>query len=386
MYDIHDIQIKKDKIEVKFLDNSIERLKVGIIDSGIDLNNPFFEGHSIESYSYENDNFVKCYSDNTNGNSHGTEVASFILNECSYIDLLSIKILNDSNKSSQYKLIKAIKFCIEKKVNIINLSLGVVADIEKCTELKKICIEAYNRGIFIFSAENNHGLISYPCNFSTVVKITSFNSPCSSELLILDKNDKSLNFSHSFRSLSHLNINELADGNSFLCPCVVGVFCRFLYYSNISLSTSYDVESIINDFFNFYEILFTTYNDKIFNIIDDTLKKENATFFRYSTDNIQVLKSFIHIYNIKCYYDTKKTENPPPTFPLFTKLKEIIDNNVFIVGKLPFTKHNKNELINLFLTLSNKNINFILRNSILNTFDRFLLCKYFSVNVNCMFI
>lgn len=41
MYDIHDIQIKKDKIEVKFLDNSIERLKVGIIDSGIDLNNPF---------------------------------------------------------------------------------------------------------------------------------------------------------------------------------------------------------------------------------------------------------------------------------------------------------------------------------------------------------
>ena len=81
-----------------------------------------------------------------------------------------------------------------KKVNIINLSLGVVADIEKCTELKRICIEAYNRGIFIFSAENNHGLTSYPCNFSTVVKITSFNSPCSSELLILDKNDKSLNF------------------------------------------------------------------------------------------------------------------------------------------------------------------------------------------------
>ena len=54
MYDIHDIQIKKDKIEVKFLDNSTEKLKVGIIDSGIDLNNPFFEGHSIESYSYAN--------------------------------------------------------------------------------------------------------------------------------------------------------------------------------------------------------------------------------------------------------------------------------------------------------------------------------------------
>ena len=103
--------------------------------------------------------------------------------------------------------------------------------------------------------------------------------------------DKSLNFSHSFRSLSHLNINELADGNSFLCPCVVGVFCRFLYYSNISLSTPYDIESIINDFLNFYQILFTTYNDKIFNIIVTLMSYQHQQKQHRRNDNSFVIRT-----------------------------------------------------------------------------------------------
>ena len=93
------------------------------------------------------------------------------------------------------------------------------------------------------------------------------------------------------------------------------------------------------------------------------------------------------LYNINCFYDNTKTPvKKINNLPLYSSLKEITSNKVFIVGKTPFTYENKSYLLNLFSKLGKNNINFIIRNSILNTFDRFLISQCFGVNVNCMFI
>lgn len=386
--ELNNISINNNEVKIRFLDNKLHnKLKVAIIDSGIDLNHQFFKKHSIKSYTYENENFIECFDDKTMGNNHGTHVASLILKECSYIDLISIKILGENNKSSLKKLIKSIEFCIYQNVNIINLSLGIVTDIKKCSKLEKICEYAYKKGIFMFAAENNHGLYSYPCNFNTVIKITSFNDPCNEKIVNIYEKEKCLDFSHSFRSTYHLESTELIDGNSFVSPYVVGIFCRYLYYCNFSCQTNYNITEIINNFPLFFKNLCTTYNKRIFNIIDDSIKSSPATFYKYTEENEIVLKSFYHLYNINCFYDNTKTPvKKINNLPLYSSLKEITSNKVFIVGKTPFTYENKSYLLNLFIKLGKNNINFIIRNSILNTFDRFLISQCFGVNVNCMFI
>ena len=144
--ELNNISINNNEVKIKFLDNKLDnKLKVAIIDSGIDLNNPYFNKYSVKSYTYENEDFIECFEDNTMGNPHGTQVASLILKECNHIDLISVKILNENNKSSLKKLIKAIEFCIEQKVNIINFSLGIVTDRKKCSELEKICEKTKNK-------------------------------------------------------------------------------------------------------------------------------------------------------------------------------------------------------------------------------------------------
>ena len=74
--DLNNIYIKDiDNVNVEYLENK-KKLKVAVIDSGINLEHEFFTNYNIESYTYVNNSFIRCYEDNTDKNAHGTIVTS----------------------------------------------------------------------------------------------------------------------------------------------------------------------------------------------------------------------------------------------------------------------------------------------------------------------
>lgn len=103
--------------------------------------------------------------------SHGTTCAAIIKKYAPEARLSSVKILNDrSKKAEPGQLVKALEWCAENDVKIINLSLGSIAykDFDRIREcVNRVC----NKGVIIIAACNNRDIISYPACLSNVVGV-----------------------------------------------------------------------------------------------------------------------------------------------------------------------------------------------------------------------
>ncbi|WP_432664974.1 S8 family serine peptidase [Wukongibacter baidiensis] len=102
--------------------------------------------------------------------SHGTVCAAIVEKYCKKVILSSIKIINNNGRSNKYKLIKALEWCIEKNIPIINLSIGTVSYNDK-RELKSIVDLAHSKGIIIIAANKNEDIITYPASFHNVIGV-----------------------------------------------------------------------------------------------------------------------------------------------------------------------------------------------------------------------
>ena len=130
-------------IENKEKENSIV---VGIIDSGIDLNNPLFDNNIIDLGI----NLSTTGEENSiqDDNGHGTAVASIIAKN-SNAKMLPIKVANADGKGTVLNLYLGIEKAIENNVDVINLSLTTTAQstlletsIQKCKELGILVVAA----------------------------------------------------------------------------------------------------------------------------------------------------------------------------------------------------------------------------------------------------
>jgi len=101
-------------------------VSVAIIDDGINENlysNIYLE-NNIEINSELKISQRKYY--DPASISHGTTCAAIIQRYSSCKVLNSVKILNEKTKGTKSQLIKAIEWCIDKNINLINLSLGSI--------------------------------------------------------------------------------------------------------------------------------------------------------------------------------------------------------------------------------------------------------------------
>ncbi|MFA8341801.1 MAG: S8 family serine peptidase [Rhodothermaceae bacterium] len=162
-------------------------IKIGVIDSGIDLN--FIEEHkiqivqagnfqvnfaekTIESEIYDSSElrYPDCKIADQNG--HGTEVTSIIfdqLNEKFDISFFIAKILDENKESNIASFYSALQWMTEvAKPEYLNLSLGT-SDKKYSDLIYSLTEKANNNGIKIFCAAS--GVKSYPAEFSTVTTV-----------------------------------------------------------------------------------------------------------------------------------------------------------------------------------------------------------------------
>ncbi|MDC0041736.1 S8 family serine peptidase [Candidatus Nitrosopelagicus sp.] len=135
-------------------------IKIGVIDTGINLSHPDFfnqDGTSrfLKGYDFvDNDTFPQ----DTNG--HGTQVTGIIAADgqlkgiAPMAEIFSYRVSSDGESVPSNLIIKAINQAVEDKVDIINISLGVNMTHNKIDEAVN---NAINQGIVVVAAAGNSG-------------------------------------------------------------------------------------------------------------------------------------------------------------------------------------------------------------------------------------
>ena len=190
--DERDNEVEDEKIastnenkDTKSLDklNELEEKKdivVAVLDTGLNDGEDIFTDRIIEGK-----NFVDDSDDVVDKNGHGTTMSRIVLTNVNNTDseltevdkgktyVLPIKVLNDKGIGTTLSAYKGIKYAIEKKVDIINLSLSGIGHSKL---LESAINEAYNNNIpvVVSSGNDNKEITDYtPANIDSAITIGS---------------------------------------------------------------------------------------------------------------------------------------------------------------------------------------------------------------------
>lgn len=212
-----------------------ENVRIGILDTGLPRHKDL-EGKVVAWKNFTNSPVV----DDLDG--HSTHVAGIIAAESKdgnglvgiapHSELVIGKILNDNGSGADEWLAAGIEWCLEQKCDIINLSLGAPASLEKKFPLSKAAIKkAHAQNVFLFAASGNDGgsSVSVPARWNEVFCVSA-----------IDYNNKRADFSNIGPEVDFANIgtdvvstyinNAYASisGTSQATPGIVGVAALIL--------------------------------------------------------------------------------------------------------------------------------------------------------------
>lgn len=156
-----------------------EGIKIGIIDSGIDLAHPDLVGR-VKKYrnftSYDKNDVI-------DENGHGTHVAGImaankngkgIVGVAPMASLYIAKAFNKNGMADDYAVAESLKWLIQNRVNVINMSFSSNSVPSYYKEIK----QAYDMGIIIICAAGNNGKIKgrnlgYPAKYPETISVAS---------------------------------------------------------------------------------------------------------------------------------------------------------------------------------------------------------------------
>lgn len=171
------VQMIKAEDVKKNTKNQNEKIKIAILDSGVDCGNDISLAYSISLVPGEEE-MTQIFMD---GSGHGSSVASLIAAEDNgegitginpNAEIYSIRVLDDANQAPLSRVIEGIYMAIEQKVNIINMSFGLDTYSEA---LEEAIQDATDAGILVVAAAGNTGDdgVQYPAAYDEVLAVGS---------------------------------------------------------------------------------------------------------------------------------------------------------------------------------------------------------------------
>jgi len=161
-------KIQRTKKKIIRLQETKDDAVVAVIDSGVDVEHKLLKGKTVEGWDFIAD---KENMDDEFG--HGTHVAGIIVNNSS-AKIMPVKF-TDGKEGKMSNLLKGIKFAVDNKADIINLSLGLE---EKTKALQEAINYAEKKGVIVVAAagNNNSNKQFYPAAYSTVYAVAALNN------------------------------------------------------------------------------------------------------------------------------------------------------------------------------------------------------------------
>ena len=138
-------------------------VRVAIIDSGIDPTHEKIGAvHEVLLDSVSPPTAVSA--------GHGTACAGIIRQIAPAATLYDVRLFDESLTADGPALLAAIRWAIEQRMDVVNLSLGTT-DVTFRDRLAKICRQAREAGVILVAAEHNDGRESYPAVLSDVIGV-----------------------------------------------------------------------------------------------------------------------------------------------------------------------------------------------------------------------
>lgn len=144
-------------------------IKIAVIDTGIDLQHPAFQGRMVAASDMfdwiDGDSTPQEVLGGTNeAYGHGTSVAGIALQVAENAKIMPLRVLDSSGYGDVSNVAAAIDWAVAHGAQIINLSLG--ADYLK--SLDQTISSATTKGVFVIAASGNSGdtNVSFPASLS----------------------------------------------------------------------------------------------------------------------------------------------------------------------------------------------------------------------------
>ena len=164
-----------DADDVLIDDEANANIKVGVIDTGIDLQHP--DLYKLVKGGFNAINVRKSYADD---NGHGTHVAGIIaaldnsfgvVGVSSAVDLYSIKVLNSQGSGYLSDVIEGLDWAAKNGIQVVNMSLGASSNVPS---FEAAVNAAYAKGVVMVAAAGNEsGDVSWPAAYNNVMAVSA---------------------------------------------------------------------------------------------------------------------------------------------------------------------------------------------------------------------
>lgn len=147
--------------------DSAQAITVAVLDTGVDIAHPWFQGRIVAPYNAANDG-----NDPSDEKGHGTHIAGIIAqNTPENIKIMPVKVFTDEGDAPDSIIVKGIDYAVKHGANVINLSLGGYGT---TSYLDKAIDYAVSQGVTVVaSAGNDAKDVShyYPAAFPEVITV-----------------------------------------------------------------------------------------------------------------------------------------------------------------------------------------------------------------------
>lgn len=153
-----------------------EGIKILVLDTGIDYRHPDITPNFKGGINFTNSRAT----DYMDRNGHGTHCSGIIAGaDRNYLGIVGVapgahlyagKVLNDNGSGSFDWLIRGLDFAVEKKMDIVSMSLG--ADFDPGEEVHAAIKRARDAGIILVAASGNEaGHVNWPAAYDEVIAV-----------------------------------------------------------------------------------------------------------------------------------------------------------------------------------------------------------------------
>jgi len=204
-------------------------VRVAVIDSGIDAEHPAIGG--VQGYAEIVEGTGGLALNTAVHNDvygHGTACAGIIRAAAPDCELYSVRALKSQLTGGGAVFIAAIRWAIEQRMQVCNLSLGTTKR-ELFAALHELTDRAYHRNVMLVSAANNMPIASFPSTYASVFSVASHGEPDSALFFYnpeppAEFGARGINVRVAWQAGGWSTVT----GNSFAAPHITGLIARIL--------------------------------------------------------------------------------------------------------------------------------------------------------------